>query len=429
MAPQTPAPQQQTVRVPAGWNAEACRHWAQGQAMPAIQAVIAELNTQAAKRPALSLQLAYYFFLKNDYLAAAKVLEQQMTVTPEHLETQLNLAVCYSRLHRCEEAVVLAARVLAAQPENFTALDGLTACMQRLGRLEEAARYGTRVLELKDRGADAWPLKDWTLPAVTPAEHVRGKQNVIAFSLWGRQAEYLRGALRNALLAPDLYPGWVCRFYVDASVPASFRKRLADLGAQVIMHPGEHSLRQKLAWRFQVANDPRVGYFLVRDTDSVINLRERLAVEDWLASGRWFHVMRDWWTHTDLILAGMWGGVAGVLPNLSRMLEGYVSRSAETPNIDQWFLRDRVWPYVRTSCRVHDRCFSPAGALPFPGQPGNDRFHVGQNEYVAHGALQQTLIQAWIEADPEALGRLRKPAAKAPDSRPGTPAAEPSRPA
>jgi hypothetical protein len=52
----------------------------------------------------------------------------------------------------------------------------------------------------------------------------------------------------------------------------------------------------------------------VRDADSVLNLRERLAVDDWLASGRWFHIMRDWWSHTDLVLAGMWGGVAGVLP-------------------------------------------------------------------------------------------------------------------
>ena len=49
--------------------------------------------------------------------------------------------------------------------------------------------------------------------------------------------------------------------------------------------------------------------------------------------------MRDWWTHTDLVLAGMWGGVAGVLPDLRTMFNKYRSRHAETPHWDQWFLR------------------------------------------------------------------------------------------
>jgi tetratricopeptide (TPR) repeat protein len=74
----------------------------------------------------------------------------------------------------------------------------------------------------------------------------------------------------------------------------------ADLGqfegarqaGEVALQPEEQSLRQKPCWRFQVANDPEVGRFAVRDCDSVVSLRERHAVEEWLAGDRWFHVMR-----------------------------------------------------------------------------------------------------------------------------------------
>ena len=92
--------------------------------------------------------------------------------------------------------------------------------------------------------------------------------------------------------------------FLFADVPAEVRARLAQLGADVRLEPSGQPMREKLAWRFKVANDPSVGRFLVRDVDSVIGEREKAAVDAWLASDKWFHVMRDWWTHTDLILAG-----------------------------------------------------------------------------------------------------------------------------
>jgi hypothetical protein len=124
------------------------------------------------------------------------------------------------------------------------------------------------------------------------------------------------------------------------------------------------------------------------------------AVNAWLASDRWFHVMRDWWTHTDVMLAGMWGGVSGVLPPLTEMLEHYRSPSFETPNIDQWFLRDQVWAYVRQSCLVHDRCFSPPGANPWPIAAPQGIDHVGHNEYNAHRSDQAGRLAPWARRVP-----------------------------
>ena len=44
-------------------------------------------------------------------------------------------------------------------------------------------------------------------------------KKIIAFSLWGDNPMYTIGAIKNADLALDIYPDWVCRFYVGKSTP------------------------------------------------------------------------------------------------------------------------------------------------------------------------------------------------------------------
>jgi hypothetical protein len=138
----------------------------------------------------------------------------------------------------------------------------------------------------------------------------------------------------------------------------------------------------------------------VRDCDSVVNAREAKAVDDWIASGKSFHIMRDWWTHTDPVLAGMWGGIAGVLPSMRLLLGTYKSKHLETPNWDQWFLRDRVWPLIRDHALIHDRYFASRNAMPFPGEMPAGNLHVGQDEFAVRRAIQKTILAEWIEKLP-----------------------------
>ncbi len=80
-----------------------------------------------------------------------------------------------------------------------------------------------------------------------------------------------------------------------------------------------------LFWRFLVEDDPDVDFFLVRDADSVMNIKECAAVEDWLASGKAFHVMRDLPIHAELILAGMWGAHRGNIGNMRQRIVDHVT--------------------------------------------------------------------------------------------------------
>ena len=368
--------------------------WRAGQRLPAIQAAVAAINTLGPDKPAPRvLQLGYYLYLINDFAGAATVLEQLVRQQPDHVEGLMNLAVCRQRLQQHGQVLALADRALALQPGAPLALDLRTKSLYRLGREDEARAAGAASLHAKDAALPE-PARPWVPPDARPDEVCAGKTDVIAFSLWGANPRYLRGALRNALLVADLYPGWVMRLYCDATVPEPFLAALRTLQVDVRLQPPGQSLRQRLCWRFAVANDPLVGRFLVRDCDSVFSLRECAAVDEWRASGRWFHVIRDWWTHTDLMLAGLWGGVAGGLPDLGALLATYQSGRAETPNIDQWFLRDRVWPLVRHHVLVHDRCFDVPGRRPLPAPAGN--VHIGQDEHAAHPQRQRLLLAAWI---------------------------------
>ena len=87
--------------------------------------------------------------------------------------------------------------------------------------------------------------------------------------------------------------------------------------------------------------------------------------------------MRDYVQHTDLIQAGLWGGLGGIFPSLDVLLKQFVLRQMPHPMIDQQFLMYHVWPTVRQSVLTHDSCFGVLGAKPFPADFGNAGQHLG----------------------------------------------------
>ncbi len=358
--------------IPKEWDQQAHADWASGNRGKAVQAVLQRLN-EPRTTPALPLQAAYYLFLDGAYEPARVILDQALKAHPDHLPLLLNLAVLESRTARNAEARSLLERYLELGGTEHSAYDGLCTACHRLGDDEAARQWGERAISEKTRQASTDKL-ELGQPRADGAK-------IISFSLWGDHPRYLRGALHNALRARLVYPGWRCRFYLDGSVPNDLVEAMAGLGSEIVMEDGAPPTRDRLTRRFLVADDPDVALYLVRDCDSLINAREAAAVSVWLAGKKAFHVMRDWWTHTDPILAGMWGGRGGVLPPMAPLIQSYRSKAVETPNWDQWFLRDRIWPGIRKQSLVHDRLFVTEGSSPFPGQMPAGNLHVGQNEY------------------------------------------------
>ena len=194
---------------------------------------------------------------------------------------------------------------------------------------------------------------------------------IISFSLWGTLKKYTYGAIKNAELAKEIYPGWLARFYCGTSVPPDIIDQLIATDAEVIMmkEPGDWS---GMFWRFSAIADPEVEVMLSRDTDSRLTLREKAAVDEWLASDKLFHIMRDHPWHNAQILGGMWGARKPILQDINYLMAAY--KKGDFWQVDQNFLREVVIPRIAYSFHVNDEFFEKA---PFPTRRAGLEF-VGQ---------------------------------------------------
>jgi hypothetical protein len=314
---------------------------------------------------------------------------------PSHAAAALSDAasVCIY-LHRWQDAIQCGQTALAHGSNKLGLYDALAHAHAKLEQWEEARRYGLQALELRDRQVSGAPVMPWPEPApLPPAPSAQTRaRNLIAFSLFGSNPKYCDSAVMNVQEQPSVYPHWICRFYVDASVPQRVLDRLRSGGAQVVLVDGDAARWPGPMWRFLALDDPQAHRILFRDADSLISPREAGAVQEWIASGKRFHMMRDAGSHTELMLirfhppvhpmmrdagshtelmmAGLWGVVAGSLPPLAGLMQRFMSQPLESAHFaDQYFLRQYVWPYARASLMQHDSVFGFMGGAPFPDGP------------------------------------------------------------
>lgn len=179
-------------------------------------------------------------------------------------------------------------------------------------------------------------------------------KKTINFSLWGDNPKYTIGAIKNAELANLIYPDWICRFYCGKSVPNKIVDELKKFKNVEIVLMEEEGDWTGMFWRFYACEDSDV--MISRDTDSRLNLREKFAVDEWLKSDKDFHIMRDHPYHTALILGGMWGCRNGILKDIKSLIDEYVK--GDFWQVDQNFLRDKIYPLISSNSFVHDSYFN-----------------------------------------------------------------------
>jgi len=393
------------VHKPVRWDKEAALLWRSGLREPALAKTLQSLAQATEPDADHFIQPGFYLFQLDRFDEAVAVLERGAELFPKHPMLLLSLGSAHNRARHHMEAIPWLERFLALGFSDPSAFDALASSHAETGDLIKAKLFGTMALAEKDKAtADRHGT-----PPLNLKRRPGKKKQVIAFTLFGSRPRYLRGALHNVLAATELYPGWVCRFYVDASVDETFLGALEAEGAEIVRDEGSDTdLRHLLTRRFQVADDPKVGRFMVRDCDSVVNPRESAAVAEWIESGMPFHVMRDWWTHTDPMLAGLWGGIANVFPDMGGQLAVFIGDKPLSTNWDQYFLREQVWPAIRNHVLVHDRCFPSYRAQPFPTPTPAGREHVGQNEYASDQVAQAAALAAFAGKVPA----LRLPVAQ-----------------
>jgi len=325
-----------------------------------------------------------YLSMYNEAVSYAKKLFE---LDPDDFYSILTLSINYSFAREHQKALDLALKAKNINENEAVIYDILSKNYMHLNRFEEAKNAGMKALMLKEKEAEQYPAFLVDQNIVKPFDKDNKHKNIISFTLFGNIPKYCENAIYNAKKASTIYPSWSCRFYCAQNVPAQVIQRLKDNGAEVIIKPIPIDIKDMLFWRFLVMSDKNIDRYLVRDCDSVINQREAIAVEEWIKSNKSFHIMRDFYTHTDLIMAGMFGGVSGIFNNIEELIKNFHSQvHSSRTHLDQKFLSQKVWPTIKNDVLIHDSCFHDENTLSidFPQTPNQDKnFHVGINEAIA----------------------------------------------
>jgi hypothetical protein len=211
-------------------------------------------------------------------------------------------------------------------------------------------------------------------------------RKIISFSVWGSNPKYIRGAIENAKLQPEIYPGWACRFYIDKTVAEDQVQILKDFGSEIVVKPKSDG-NYGIFWRFEPLKDITIQRFIVRDADSRLNKREAAAVKEWEESDKEFHLMRDNVEHAVYICGGMWGATSKFIEriylNYDRYLESFIKSYPFWHQIgargryfyaDQRFLWAVIWPMISNSHMAH------IANIPKLRICGNERLFPMENE-------------------------------------------------
>lgn len=168
----------------------------------------------------------------------------------------------------------------------------------------------------------------------------------ISFSLFGQSPHFLDGLCRNYKVRDKIYPD--CKMIVHTDQPETVKASLPD--ADVVSYPVSEDL-SGCFWRFLSYNDDRFDAVIFRDADSVINVREAAAVNDWLSKGLPLYASLDHHQHFSgewPVMAGMWGARKGGIPfDFNHLVRWWVNNKGPFKyTSDQWFLRRYVWPLI-----------------------------------------------------------------------------------
>ena len=196
----------------------------------------------------------------------------------------------------------------------------------------------------------------------------------VSFSLWGDKPIYNIGAIRNAELAKNIYPEWKVVIYYDNSVPSKTIDLLKNLDVLLIDMSTETVAGP--FWRFLASEINDCEFVVFRDTDSRISVREKMAVDEWILSGKSLHIMRDHPYHyipagnNEMgILAGMWG-IKGNIIKIREMLNNFNLSNSYNYGYDQTFLKE-IYLYFQNDKITHDEFFEKKQ---FPIKRENQRF-------------------------------------------------------
>jgi len=194
------------------------------------------------------------------------------------------------------------------------------------------------------------------------------KNKIIAFSLYGNDARYT-GHIESIIRAyHKLLPGWKCRIYLAKDVDPKYIELFTRNRCEVMMMEKSGVDARYSTWRFLAIEDGAEAV-IIRDLDSLPTRREKIMIEQWLASDKNFHIIRDHIHHNALVMAGMWGIKKNDI-NIKKSTQGHLLTN--NYGVDQVFLEKIIYPRFKNDVMVHDSFprFPDEEVIVIPFTPG-----------------------------------------------------------
>lgn len=191
--------------------------------------------------------------------------------------------------------------------------------------------------------------------------YINQKKSVFSFCLYGKQDKYCKGMINNLTLINKYYPTFYTYIYIADDVPSNIVEAIKSYKNVILIQTPYTTAFNRLE-RFKAIDNEDVDIMIVRDADSRIHARDRSCINDFIASPKLFHIVRDHPYHTIEILAGMWGIKKGLLKiKINELITHIMKQNDQQRHIyhnndngDQIFLKTVLYPIVKNNCLIHD---------------------------------------------------------------------------
>ena len=190
-------------------------------------------------------------------------------------------------------------------------------------------------------------------------------KKLISYSLWGNNPKYIQGIFENLKGIELQLSDWKAVIYIHKDVDPSVIKEIQEnpqVYKAVIMDEdpdtGEQGNKPGWFWRFNALQED-FDYLLCRDSDCRFNPVETMCINDWVNSGKEFHIIRNHRMHGVPILAGLWGCTKSFSDriDIKSLLDEFKThpKHMRFGGWDQQFLGEMIYPQLSMSnVMIHD---------------------------------------------------------------------------
>ena len=181
---------------------------------------------------------------------------------------------------------------------------------------------------------------------------------IFSFCLYGDIDYYCLGLIENINIINEKYKDWKIYVYYY-NIPDNILEILKNKENTYLFECKHKGFKwEGMFWRFYPIEDENIDYFLSRDADSRVTHREMVLVNEWIKSGKTFHIIRDHPNHNIEILGGTFGINVKNFKQLSidknfKSIDSYIDDyyNIYDKDVEKWpdqdFLQKIVYPIIK----------------------------------------------------------------------------------